>query len=467
MKYERKTDGLTFGDIVWKILQGWKLLLIFAIGCAVLTSVYVKLRRPADEAEYRKELEEYQKKVELADTMNSADAAGQMEYSKGMVDTWKAELTTEQLDAVENVLSIKKLIADTKQQMEESVIMKAYPYGFYALTAIYEIQTEAPENIPAIIAGFNNANSTGRFRTLLMEKMGWSTIDGFDPYTDVFSYAAINGNQFTITVIHYDEAVIKDVSVQLEAAVQEISADISRNIANHDVKRIEDGIAVRTNNTYASTKNTYQQWINSYINQINTARNTFNDTQIRLYNYLAGEADGTNGYTPIQAEDMKAPSQLKSLKVRVVIAFLFGIIIGALIIVLMMLFGGKLQKGTELAEVFEVPFIGVLLERDKEFIIDELLKKIKTQNEGPYDVQKRIDLATVRIQEICGREGITKTVLATTDKSRTMNDTLERLKDTLKGYGVEISFIGDINNSSEAAKNALEAGSCIIAEKID
>ena len=467
MKYEKKTSGLSLKDILWKLLLSWKFILLCAVICCALTFVYVRIRRPADDAEYRKAKTEYDNQVNLANTMNQADKATQMEYSKGMVDAWRAELTAEQADQVDNLMSIRELIDSTQRQLNESIVMKVDPYSIPTLTVIYEIQPEVPENLSLIVTAYNTANTAGRYRYELESKMGWTNLDDFDPYADILTFAFINGNQFNITVIYDDENELETISNALNDVLQGISGDISVKTASHQLHLVDKVIARKTNTTYASTKNTYQQWITSYINQINSVKNGFNDTQKRLFTYYSAVMDGNeDGYTEIDISELKEPSGLQSIKIRTVVGFLTGIVLGALIVLLMMLFGGKLQTAEELAEVFDLPLTGSLLGYKRGFIIDELIKRAKIGNDGQYDPDSRINIAAIKIAEQCRKKDRDRIVIATTDNSAFTMEVIARLTDSLKKKGIKVSCSGNIQGNAEILQNALDAGICVIAERL-
>lgn len=476
MEAKEKHSSISFTDVLWRMAEGWKLILVLMVLGLLISLVYtVKVYPGKTEATRVKNaknsaiIEEFNEKSKEAADYNALPENEQESAAAHMREVWASRLTEDQLAAVNNAVDIKRQMLDLSKYMKDSVLMDLDAYNVSTLYMVYEIKADS-----SIVANFLTSYlgylSSIDCTKAIAEELGFA-VDGLDDsiYNELLVPAG-SGASFNITYQYRDNESLEKVSTKIKSLLSEEQKVLKKELGDHTINCVESVISVKANTALGNTKNTYQQYITNYNNQITSLKGQFDkiSDQRNLYESLANLEEGGNGYVkavfPADLKDV-AVSPLRSKKVYLIVGLFLGLIAGAAVIYLKMLFATKLQKTEDLGNIYDLKVLG-RVPGYRKLGIDKKLYFLKNHKNGPSNEEGCVDMAATAILHTCGKAGIRKLGVISTSANEKDKSLLTELAGRLEKSGLEISFPGDMNRDIEAGSKAAKTDAVLVAERI-
>ncbi len=481
---EKKYNTVTLTQIFWKVLSRWWLIVIcVAVGGVGLYKYAsrdydAKLKAyEADDNAYQAKLTEYNELFDF-NTEYRAVANGTKEEKAKMADKMaefsKARISSEQMITINDALELKAQMDQVANIKDDLITARVNPYKIPVLSMIYLIKTEASTDLPTLKAHYQSAHDSQSIWTDLYSMLGYSE-EEYSQFTGCNSFSISNDYRVTLTLYYDDLEGLKEAKTDLGKVMDKLNKDVTKSSGiNHELIQLEANIYTKSDNSIASQQNTYKQWIVDYNNRLNSLKSTFSQSQNAIvsnyYEYLSDKADGGDGYVSVKdlvkpLEDENAAPKPRNPKVMAVIGALAGLVLGIGIIVLIMIFAGRLQKAEDLSEVFSLGLVGTLLSNGFTLPFEKLVKYLSTRRYGAFSVEKRIKLTATKLKLMCENKGLKSIVLSGTASGSKNAKLISRLCSELESMGLKTAASGDILQSPEVLQKAAETGNIIFVEK--
>ena len=481
---EKKYNTVTLPQIFWKVLSRWWLIVIcVAVGGVGLYKYAsrdydAKMKAyEADDNAYQAKLTEYNELFDF-NTEYRAVAKGTKEEKAKMADKMaefsKARISSDQMIAINDALELKAQMDQVANIKDDLVTARVNPYKIPVLTLVYMVKAEVTAEQVNLNAYYQAAHESQRIWTDLYKMLGYSE-DDYSQFTGCTTFSITKEGRLLMTFYYDDLDGLKDVRKDLEKVMDGVYKDILKTSGyNHELIKTDATIATKSDTTIATQQNTYKQWIVDYNNRLNSLKSTFSQSQNAIvsnyYEYLSDKADGGDGYVSVKdlvkpLEDENAAPKPRNPKVMAVIGALAGLVLGIGIIVLIMIFAGRLQKAEDLSEVFSLGLIGTLLSNGFTLPFEKLVKYLSTRRYGAFSVEKRIKLTATKLKLMCENRGLKSIVLSGTASGSKNAKLISRLCSELESMGIKTAASGDILQSPEVLQKAAETGNIIFVEK--
>lgn len=476
MNEKISATSISFTDVLWGMLTHWKLIIICAVIGFAVANMYVSKSYDAKEQEYTPLKQEYDRIMgayeadcEFVRQYNALPEAEQAAAAKTQADIWRSELTSEQLSVVDNAVEIKKLINQVKGYLDTSILMNLDPYNVSTLYMIYEVASETV-SVPDMLQRYTNYILGQDAVAAMAEKAGLPAQADSSLYSELITAANISGNQFAITVQMGDSTQIAEVDKAIQQLINKYKSELNTKVGEHSLTLVQSTISVKANNAIVNTKNGLQNQITNYNNQLNSLKNTFanNPKQLRLYNYESLVADGESGYCAIEAgkePDIKDPGTLKSRNTYKVVGLAAGVVVGALIVYIYMLFATRLQKSEELYKIYGMPVLGRFF-GSRFIFIDKIIAKIHHRTDGPTADTECVNHIAERIISRLRTEEKTSVAFIYTSLGKKDIETLKQVEQQLTNAKIKVVGMGDIRTSADVVKAVDSAEAIVVAERV-
>ena len=468
MSNEQKYSVMTVKDIFWKILGGWKAVLILAVIGAVAGIWFSGRSYNNAQNRYNEYCDNLGFRPDEEDKALKAGEAEQKAYADKRAETWKGMLTGAQQSAVKDLFAIKKLIAETDRYISGSVYMNVDAYNIDYFTKVYQVSSDIEGLAGSLVTTYNTYISNGSLIEELAGRLGWK--DNGTIYSDLLTVQVVNGTQLKIYFFCGDADTLKQADTEVENILQEKKAEYAKQYGNHTIECVDTVIGKRSDLNVANTQNTVQARQTSYTNQVNSSLNTFksNPAQYNYYNYLENVEDGGTGlvkaYLNPNEEVINAP--VKRTRLYAVAGALAGIILAVAAILCIYMANGKLLKSEEMVYIYDLPYLGCLIGGKKRLFIDRWIRKQENGNDGPYDADTRAELIASKLAAVCKEKQIEQIAIIGTKLDKAELQGIEKLTEKLNKLGVKAQTAGNIITGTEATDIALKAGNVFIAETI-
>ena len=360
----------------------------------------------------------------------------------------------------------------TTKIRESQILQKVNPYSIPTVTLIYSVSPELPEQQSAINNYYLSAHNSQKIWTELYNYLGVAE-EAYSDFQGCGTFAFTNGYQFTLSFCYDDLSAMEGIEKELERILSDYRKKVVRESGyQHELVKVEANIYTKSDTNVATQQNTYQQWIVDYSNRIQSLKNIFNYSPIQ-YNYydlLVNLADGGDGYVTVRdmtkpKEDDAAAKMPSDPKKMALIGGAAGLVAGIAILLLIMLFAGRLQKAEELSDLFNLSLVGTLLGEGFQLPFEKLVKFFRTRRYGVFNVEKRIKHTALKIKAMCDDKNLKEIVISGTAASKRNKGLLEKLSKELNESGIKVSAIGNILTNSAAFDQAIKTKAVIFAEK--
>ncbi len=430
---------ISFRDLFFHFLYRWRSILAAALIGAVLLGGYTYLKG------HKAAVKPLSAAVEEIGSMTEDTAA----EDDGSVTEETAAETGEANDRL-----YKRLLDETIDYCNKSVMMRVDPYAVWKAAAVYTVIPE--EKAGAETTGENSAEMQ------IAAAYPWMAYNGMDinrlaeiyggiepkyiKETVSTSYISDSGSFTVETIGLTEEMAAESLAYFDELIMKEVQGDLQR-ICRHSVVKVSDYILQSFNQTVLNRQNDVLKNYTTYFKAV----------------YPDGKpSDEAAGGT--------APGQAKrrGVKMGKVIRFaVIGFVAGAFLMIclysMLYLLSRKLRKARELTDQFGVPVYGQLNHtraRHPGKGVDGLIEKWEFRK-TKTDREAVLENACVLVREHGGEDGILLTGTLPAERMQALADSMkERLGDAVQ-LTVEGSFLKNPRVIAEAAG----ASAVVIAEE--
>jgi intracellular sulfur oxidation DsrE/DsrF family protein len=206
---------------------------------------------------------------------------------------------------------------------------------------------------------------------------------------------------------------------------------------------------------------------NSFKNIFNQAANVI---QYNYYESYINKEEGGTGYITVKdrtkpKQDDEAAHKPKDPKIMALVGAAAGFFLGFVVLLLIMIFGGRLQKAEELGTLFDLKLVGTILTNTFELPFEKAVKYFRTRRYGAFNTDKNIKLTAMKLKAMCEAENTKKIVLTGTAATKTNKKVLDTLKAELEKQGIEVAACGNLLASPQTFEELIKVKTAVFVER--
>ena len=435
--------------IFWKILHGWRLIIVAAIVCAMILPAmkYVK-----DE-----------KTTTMGENPNS-------------------HITEDQLSAQDQktLASAKQLQAQLENKedyVKSSILMNLNPYKMNGITLQYYVDTDytfkfdsaIPKDytttlVNSYIAYVNYGGLVGK----VCKSLNWDVKDVYIAELFQASSQVDNSTDFTkqnasfsVYISGKDDKMANQLADTIANAINEYQSTLQGKIGAHKLTLVDRYSSISYDSSLADKQNTIENSLISLRTQVSTMMATLSAEQKQLL----AEDNGTAGKTTTIIVGHPTIS-----KKYIVLGLAIGVFLACVWITLTFVLANRLKTVQEIEDIYNVQVLGKIEKDSKKkkifYRIDNLIDSLQYKNKPTLEQQNKMILTNLKMtckQSAIQHLFITNVIDLSDSERKTIDSLLAEIR--LLGYTVETGM--DIINNVDSFEKMVEIGNVIMIEKIE
>lgn len=469
-KYENRPIDLL--DLIWNIIFAWRRVLAWMVIFTLLLTGYAGLKYHAGMKEYAAAQKEYQ------------DALDGKMVSEEKETTGNPELTKEEQTQVADAVSVQKLLNQTRDYMDQSILMNIDPYHENVLTMNFYVNTGYTFNYTrdntkdytnALVDAYVSYVNSGAVARILADQLKLdakyidelvSTADSGDTDAD-----DTEADVFTVRLIYKDDSIFADASALIEKSVLGQQQTLAGSIGTHTVSLVSSEEAVQSDQNMMTKQTAVVDSLNLYRTQYTTLTANMSDQQKAELEKKMRESDVGQKEESIKENLIQPEKPSFSKKYPVLGAFL-GIFLACVWIALKQIFSNRLQYTEELTEYFDLNQIGVLkYEKEQKMSrFDRWLRRQRYRNKKEIDADTRLGIVCANLELMCKREGITRVCLTGSEMEKirkSQESVWSNLTERLSAAGIQVQMVDNICYDMMAMRTVSEVGAVVLVEQVN
>ena len=400
--YTREIDLI---NVIWKCLIQWKPALVVSLIFGLLVSGGM----------YAKNMSAYNAAV----NSTNEEAVTAEELS--------AELTDEELEAVDNVATTAMNLKQRKEYVLNSALMHVDPYAEKLLTLTYIIETTDGKPVIAAIDSINTSLRSDDLREELVD-----VLDGVDDskyiaelisstYTavDMASLGSLN-----IRVVLPNDTDADAVSHVFDSYITEKAQNLS-SVASVTATQTSSDLSTVINTDLANSQKSQRDTITSLTTTLTSLESALADNQKQVYEAMMNEQEQKELEEQADDEDTddaaSAVASKPSFSAKyAVLGFVLGIFLYACLVLLMEIIKKNVDSATEISDCYGIRNLGEIHNKTfkpgmESFIYSQFVYNLRYKNQADKD--SKLEAFAQNAKELADHKGLTtvKTVNVSAD----------------------------------------------------
>lgn len=428
---------ISIGEIVWKLLFGWRKIVCLALVFSFLLGGFRYFR---DMGTYR--------------------SARESEYVP------EEELTNSELEEVNNIRNLQKQLEGEREYLEHSALMQMDPYSVPILELQFGIKSDyvmnynediLPDYTLMLGSMYHRYVSSGELRKALRERAGLSvSSEELEELID----AGQNSNIVAISVKYPDREKLEDISAALKELLSQKEKEYQQ-IGSHQLMLLGESQDAVIDDRILEKRNEMTARAASISVQINSLKNVLSEQQKSVLEHQVNEEKGL--------ETVLEKPQLN--KIYFILGGCVGIFLAGIWILCSVLFTAKLQHPEELRTLFQVRLLGEIKTQNKRrrFLsaIDDKLLLFKNRKKKKLSEEQQMDIACMNVAISCKKCGV-KELYMTGSEYEHLDDTVKkRLKEELKRHGIQVIEGENMYYNAHSMEQGMEVGNILLVEQVE
>lgn len=433
-----KEREINFADLFWKIIYGWRAIIL----CAIIFSIalagmkYLKSAKAAEGVSPVKEI---------------------------TLEDLEENLTDEEKEALSTAKNLQKQLAANEKYRDESIYINLDAYAKNTVTLQYYVNTHyvmnytddvepdiSKELTDSYASYINNRGMSAQLKAALNWDISESYVD------ELISAESLGEKQFVVHLSGEDEAQAQKIAEQVEMLIQDYKPVMDEKIGQHDLTKVGSYTSIIKDSELVTNQTNLQNVITDLQTKLKTLTATFTSAQNQI---LTGELENKQEITIAAASF--------SVKYLILGAFM-GVVLACGWIALCFIFSNRMKKVQELQEVYDLRVLGeaTCTKKKKRIlsIVDTWLDKLSHREVWSFEEQKTLILTNLRVT--CQKENIEKIFVTTSiHMSDAETALLEELNKDLSQAGIKVIFGENMMHNAKAMEQMSEIGQVVLIEK--
>lgn len=424
---------INLGDLLWKILYGWRLILvlaiIFAIGLCGLQ--YIRAQRTSVVPQQNEPLS---------------------------LEEIKERLTEDEWQTIRKATALQQQIAEQRAYNDNALSMHITAYAKNVVMIQYYVNTEyafnyteevTPDYVGVLVNSYIAYASNEDMEKLSEEQNLY--------VGEMVSATQLGAEQFMISVAGADAKQAEELADKVADLLEDYRAVLVDKIGSHKLVEVNRYSRVQRDEALAAKQIERENALVNLQTELDTLTSTFTSAQRHVF---AGEE--------IVADTAQQVEKTASIDVKyLLLGALVGIFLACVWIAMCYILSGRIKSVQELGNIFGLRIFGsISLEKKKRAFsfVDRWLDKLRKKRQRTLEQQYELVLTNLKVT--CRKAKIEQVFFTTsmemTDADRRL---LEELQKRLEKEGVKSSFGEDIVHNAGSLERMAEMEYVVLLEK--
>lgn len=470
-------------DLIFEVLLHWRMFFVWMLcGAVVLGGFsYVRTLRSANAQAAQVE----EAKLRLED-MQVEQPSIAPELLQQLMD----QLDDEQLRDVEYVLAYEELYRERLSYQEQSILMQMSADNVQKAVVSVWITSENHEKSCAIEAIYEDIVQGGRMIQYVAEQLGMTVANVSELISlshKTIGVTNIGGNDdFTLSVIHYDEQVCRDMEQAIVAFIENEQDDLEKVFGEFETIIVAQEPTAAYYPSITTSRSSLLAELISIQNTITNRVNNFTDEQNMYYYAVAKgktivvDSEGSDSEDIIDIESLKEIIERGVTVTPGVSAkyVLLGMVMAAFVyafyIFMVYVLNTRIRITDNLQQLYEIPQLGQISgkkEEKKLFIfIDKWILSLKNRNKRKFTREEAVKLAAVAVKMSAERNSLSSVYLIGCDLKEQALAVCEQVKERLEQSSpdqgsLQIHILSNVLYDAQAMSNLENAQGVVLVEQ--
>lgn len=441
---ERQEREISLSKLFWRIVFGWRCLLICALVLAVLAGGFF----------YLKDMRSYKS------LLNQPGANVEKTY----------EFTEQELQQLQSIRDLQAVIDKNETYMAESPLMNINPYEENVLLLRFHVDSDyrfnytednSPDYTRSVVDAYEEYIGNGELAEKIIQDL---ELDMEKKYMEeLLNFDSLGDNTvFSIEVAYPSEKELPEIADVVKGEISKKSENISEKVGSHTLKLLSENVTVRTDLELAGVQKTNFDALNSYRTQLSALKASMTPEQLDKLQQEKIAEDG-------EKKEEETVSIVKpGLRIKyIILGFVLGMFLAAMWICFKILFTSRLQDSEELAELYKFRTFGILPVQKKVSGVDKFIVKIKNRNKKQMTLEQNLDIISSNIELHCKAENISQIYLTGTEIENIDKVLIEPIIKRLEHAGMQVVYGENICYDAAALRRLVETANVILIEQAD
>ena len=444
---------MNLSELMWKIIRGWRVLLVFMVVFAVLLSGY----------KYSKDCK----------TDSSATEV------KVSVDDLMEQLTEKDKRNLDLVSELEKMRDMQKKYRDESILMNLDAYQKNVVTIEFYVDTHyiynytkdvTPDYSSALVNGYISYIENKGILSAVCKKIGNTNNEQYiGELNSAGSRVAIDGNQidaadtstkvFAVYITGTDMDAANELADAVTDVIKNYKSVLEQQVGSHDLVQVDRYESVVADGNLATKQSDLNEQITTLQNRIDAIVATFTSEQNQIYEYNEDNADGDSSGEAVSVSISKK---------FIFLGAFVGLFLGCCWIAAVYIFDRKVKSSEELQDVYGMRIFGdMTIDTQKKRLFsaaDHWIDKLQHKEQWTAEEQK--DLILANITATCKKEAINQVFLTTSLHLNEQEKMLtEELMEAIRNEGITVTFGENVARNAKSLEQMSEIAEVILIER--
>ncbi len=438
---------LSLVNLFWKVLFGWRRLIVMGVVFAVVVSGLQYVRE---------------------------QAAWKLQSDSS--ETEDIELSQEEQIKVDDILALRKRMEEARSYQKNSIWMNLDAYNENVLTLRYYVDSDYTFNYVEentsdytedVVAAYCSYVTSGQISDIVAKELNLQ--DQTNYISELITIAGGTAsnwsrNIFEIEVVYSDTETLEHIKSVITEAVEGQSDRISGEIGSHKLKMLTENISVRVDKNLILAQKEKNDAIYSYRTQLTALETNLSaEQQVALDQAINEEIEIDDAG---QVEMIRPSFSAK----YVILGFIVGVFFACMWIFLELLFATKIQETEEFSKFFGMRILGELKAKEQKkrifHSLDSLLLKWRDRNVKQISQEQRIRIVSSNLEVACKQAGVEQIYITGSEFENQKDKSLEQIWKGLSESGIRVCKGTNVVYDAKAIKEMAEIGNVVFVEQV-
>lgn len=379
------------------------------------------------------------------------------------------QLTEEQLNNINTVLTYQKIYEEKQTYAETAVVMKLDPFQVPRAELTFLIRTDDMERTYNIEKVYEDLLSGTGLYEYLKDSCGLGDNANETVTLERTSYGEQQGNDTVrLSIVHSEEEICQRIADSVITYVEQRRKELTETLGEHEVILLEQSYGTVMSTGYIEQqKNCMQELLNLQTNIVKL-KAAFSDEEQQYYEYLTMGEAAADSEEAETVQEAAAASPSVSVKYIILGMILFAFVY-VFVIFLRYILNNKIRATDNLQELYGISQLGLIPEtgRKKRFLgaVDGWLLSLRDHGKRKFSEEEAVKLAAVAVKMAAKKKPLSQVYLIGCNVKDRSETVCRRMAEQLEKDGIRTKLLNNVLYDAEAMAELEQAQGVVLVEK--
>lgn len=473
-------------DLIVEVFLHWRMFIVWMLCGAVLFAGFSYVRTWQSANTQAAQVEDAKRQLEEVPSEDIPAEPIDPELLQQLMD----QLDDNQLRNVEYVLAFEELFRERLSYQEESILMQMDADNVQKAVVSVWITSESDEKSYEIEAVYEDTVQGGRMIQYVADRLGMTVSNVSELISlshKTSGVTSIGGNDdFTLTVIHYDEKVCRNMVQAIVKFIENEKGDLETAFGEFETVIVAQEPAAAYYPSITTSQRSLLSDIIALQDTITNRKNNFTDEQSLYYDAVtkgkiivlnAEESDSEEIIDIASLEEIiqRGVTVTPGISLRyVLLGMVLAVFVYAFYIFMIYILNTRIRITDNLQQLYEIPQLGQISgnkEEKKRFIfIDKWILSLRNRNKRKFTKEEAVKLASVAVKMAAERNSVNSVYLIGCDLKEQALAVCEQIKESLDQSGLnrgslQVNILSNVLYDAQAMSNLENAQGVVLVEQ--